>query len=280
MTAVDAVVPSAAPTGRPGELHPPGPAGISAAARVVVGPGRQGRPRLLERTTRPPLGMTLAGGDLYLMGTAGGPHGGDDLSTEVVVTPGTELTVRSVAATVALPGDGSRSRQRLRVDVGEGATVRWVPEPLVAAAGCHHRADTVVDLAADARLVWREELVLGRTGEPAGRLFASLRITRNGRPLLVHALDTSLPGWQGPAVTAGARVVGLLVVVGPDADALPDGPVAGRFAVAHPEPHLAVVMGLAADHATWRRTLAQVLGAAPPADGAPTRSSLPGKGTR
>ena len=145
--------------------------------------------------------MTLAGGDLYLMGTAGGPHGGDDLSTEVVVAPGTELTVRSVAATVVLPGDGSRSQHRMRVDVGEGATLRWVPEPLVAAAGCHHRADTVVDLAADARLVWREELVLGRTGELAGRLFASLRITRSGRPLLVHALDTSLPGWQGPAVT-------------------------------------------------------------------------------
>ena len=83
--------------------------------------------------------MTLAGGDLYLMGTAGGPHGGDDLSTEVVVAPGTELTVRSVAATVALPGDGSRSQHRMRVDVGEGATLRWMPEPLVAAAGCHHR---------------------------------------------------------------------------------------------------------------------------------------------
>ena len=209
MTAVDAVVPSAAPTGRPGEVHPPGPAGISAAARVVIGPGRRGRPRLLERTTRPPLGMTLAGGDLYLMGTAGGPHGGDDLSTEVVVTPGTELTVRSVAATVALPGDGSRSQQRLCVDVGEGATVRWVPEPLVAAAGCHHRADN-----------------------------------------------------------------------DQQADELPDGPVAEQLAIAHPEPHLAVVMGLAADHATWRRTLAQVLGATPPAEGAPTRSSLPGKGTR
>ena len=266
-------------TAVPSTAGPRGPTGITAAARVVVGPGRNGRLRLRETTTRPPLGLKLSGGDLHLLGTAGGPHGGDDLSTEVVLDPGTTLTVHAVAATVALPGDGTASRQRLRVDVGEGATLHWWSQPLVAAAGCDHIADTIVDLAPGARLVWRDEVVLGRSGEQAGRLASTLRITRDGRPLLVHGLDTGRPGWVGPAVTAGARVVGLLVVVGPDAAGLPDGPVTDRVVVAHPAADLAVVSGVVADHATWRRILAQVL-ATPPAEGAPTRSSLPGNGTR
>jgi hypothetical protein len=37
--------------------------------------------------------------------------------------------------------------------------LRWLPEPTIATAGCHHRAAARIRLAAGARLVWRDELV-------------------------------------------------------------------------------------------------------------------------
>ena len=190
-----------------------GPAGVRARCDVVVGLGPRG-PRLHTVATSPPLGVRLAGGEVWLAATAGGPHGGDDLTTNVRVLAGTTVTVRSVAATLALPGDGTASHARLHVTVEAGAHLRWLPEPLVAAAGCDHHADAVVELAGDASLVWREEVVLGRVGEAPGALRASVRIVRDRLPVLVHGLDTTRPGWDGPAVTAGHRVVGLAAAVG------------------------------------------------------------------
>lgn len=230
-----------------------GPGGVQAHARVVVEPGRSG-PRLRQVTTRPPLGVRLAGGEVWLAATAGGPHGGDDLTTEVLVTAGTTVTVRSVAATVALPGDGTPSRSRVHVIVEPGARLEWLPEPLVAAAGCDHRAAATVDVAADATLLWREEAVLGRSGEPAGALRSTVRICRDGRPVLVNGLDTTRPGWDGPAVTAGAGVVGMVVVLGGDDE--PAEPDRGSaLALSRPEDGIVVVSGTAPHHAAWRSGL-------------------------
>jgi urease accessory protein len=187
---------------------------MRAEARIVLDADHAGRLFARELVTPAPLGARLAGGELHLLGTAAGPLGGDRLRLTLELRPGVRATVRSVAAAVAQRGDGSVSRHDVEVAVGADAHLAWEVQPLVAAAGCHHEASATVRLAPGASVVWRDELVLGRSGEPPGRCTSTLRVVRDGGVVLHHALSTATPGWSGPAVTAGAKVIGQRAVVG------------------------------------------------------------------
>lgn len=232
--------------------------GIRAAGEVVIGRGRGVRPRLARLRTTAPLGVVLSGVEVVLMGTAGGPLGGDDLALDVTVLPGVDVTVRSVAATIALPGNGAPSQQRFTVAVGAGATLRWLPEPVVAAAGCDHHVSADVSMAEGAALLWRDELVLGRTGEPPGALTSTLRVVRTGVPLLHNAVGTHDPGWAGPAVTAGARVVATVLHVGPSSDTLTPSCGPG-CAVARLGPDVVLASSLGQDRRSATAALGTVL---------------------
>jgi urease accessory protein len=226
---------------------------MRAAARIVVDAAPDGRVRVRELRTPAPLGARLAGGELYLLGTAAGPLGGDRLHLEVVVTSGASLTVRSVAAALAQRGDGTRSTHHVEVTVEDGAHLDWLVEPLIAAAGCDHRATATVHLGRGGSVAWRDELVLGRSGEGPGRCVSGVRILRDGVPVLHHELSTAAAGWEGPAVTAGAKVVGQVAVVGrPAAPTRTPGP---RAAWLHLADDVGLAVALADDHATLLRDL-------------------------
>jgi urease accessory protein UreH len=62
--------------------------------------------------------------------------------------------------------------------------------------------------------------VLGRAGQRGGRFRGELTVEHDGVPLLAHALllDGADPVLTGPAGTGGARVVGMLTVVGEGID--------------------------------------------------------------
>jgi len=189
---------------------------VVARARLVA-ERRDGRTRCSVLRSQPPLTMRPTAEALYLVGTAAGPLGGDDLRLHVTVSPGAELTVRSVAATTLLPGaHGGRSSARVDVAVGAGGSLRWQPRPVIVTAGADHVATTTIDLAGGARLWWREEVVLGRHREAPGSLLQRLRVNVAARPLLRNdlALGPRWPGSLGPAGTAGARAVGMILAVG------------------------------------------------------------------
>ncbi|MFC8850494.1 MULTISPECIES: urease accessory protein UreD [unclassified Micromonospora] len=202
---------------------------MRARARVVACADGRGGTRLTELRGESPLLLrsTAAEGGLatvYVVGGAAGPLGGDDLLLEVEVGPGAALRVGSVAASVALPGrPGAASRMRVHAVVQAGATLHWVPEQLVAAAGCDHIAEARVELAAGARLTWRDELICGRYGESPGDAVVRTSVDHDGRPLLRQsmAVGPSAPGWAGPAVLGGASATGSLLLVEPDAPAGP-----------------------------------------------------------
>ena len=180
-------------------------------------------PLLLRRTAA--LGPVAS---VRLVGGAAGPLGGDDLRLTVEVGPGARLVLRTVAASVALPGpNGAASRVSVEATVAAGGRLDWYPEPLVAAAGCHHLATARVTLAEGAALAWREELVCGRHGEQPGDATVALSVTYDGRPLYQQelAVGPSAPGWAGPAVLDGARVVGATLYVHPGWSARPPTPV-------------------------------------------------------
>ncbi|MGH9178831.1 MAG: urease accessory protein UreD [Acidimicrobiales bacterium] len=177
-----------------------------------------GATRFTTLRSGPPVTLrATAGGMLYLAASAAGPLGGDEVDVEVEVGAGARLEVRTVAATLLLPGPGDApSTTTQQVTVGEGAELHWLPEPAVAVRGCDHRTVTRIDLAAGARLLWREEVLLGRHGEKGGSVLQRLHIDRAGAPLLrtEHAIGTRWPGSEGPAGSGGWRAVGVVVLVG------------------------------------------------------------------
>jgi urease accessory protein len=234
---------------------------MRATARLVAVAGEAGGTRMAVLRSQSPLVLRRTGpADVHLVGGAAGPLGGDELRLDIDVGPGAELRLRTVAASVALPGgDGSASRLELRARVAAGARLEWLPEPLIAAAGCCHVAAATVDLAAGARLVWREELVCGRYGEEPGDARLALAVDYDGGPLYRNALAVGpgAPGWHGPAVLGGARAAGSVLLVEPAwAEHPPAATVLGPTAAVLPLAGPAVlVTATAPDALTLRRHL-------------------------
>ncbi|MDJ1138069.1 urease accessory protein UreD [Streptomyces iconiensis] len=215
VTPVAAVAPAAAA----------GPAGVRAHVRITAasdGRGGTALPLLsgegpfAPRRTR---SADPARARVTLVGAMSAPLGGDRLTVETRVEAGAALRLDSSAAMIALPGRvPGHAEYGVRLTVGEDAYAHWLPEPLISARGSDLRQHLVVDLAPTARLVLRDEQVLGRTGEEPGRLSTRLTVRVAGRPLLDQQLDygPGAPGWDGGAVLgAGHRAVGQLLVVDP-----------------------------------------------------------------
>ncbi len=190
---------------------------MRAHARIVAEADGTGGTRLPVLASAVPLVLRRTGPDeVHLVGGAAGPLGGDELRLSIEVGPGARLRLRTVAASVALPGP-TPSLSTVDVRVAEGGRLDWLPEPLIATVRCRHRVRSTVDIAAGGTLLWRDELVCGRYGEPAGEAAVGTWVTLAGRPLLRQDLSIGpgAPGWDGPAVLGGARVVGSLLVVCP-----------------------------------------------------------------
>ncbi|UWP83880.1 urease accessory protein UreD [Dactylosporangium fulvum] len=181
---------------------------MRAAARVVAAADGDRTALVVLKGEAPLLPRRTGPNEVHFVGGAAGPLGGDELRIEIEVGAGAVLHVRTVAASIALPGrDGAWSRLAVHASVAAGGTLVWLPEPLVAAARCRHRAESTVDLEPGATLVWREELVRGRHGEPSGEVELSTTVRRGGRPF--HRSDLVLD--DSPAVLGGARVFATLV---------------------------------------------------------------------
>lgn len=152
---------------------------------IVAAPGRLPRIEAVGG-----LAARYTGADtVHLIGTAATPLGGDELDIRVVVLPGARLTVRSVAATIALPSARTpMSVGHWHFEVGAGAELDVDPEPMIVAGGACHHTVTTVRLAADARLRLRERVQLGRSGEDDGAWRGDLIADLDDLPLLRHRL--------------------------------------------------------------------------------------------
>ncbi|WP_106258756.1 urease accessory protein UreD [Actinomadura rubrobrunea] len=226
------------------------------AARAAVAAERDahGRTRCTRLRSDGPLALRETAEGVHLVGAAAGPLGGDVLELDVAVGPGARLAVRSAAAALVLPGDGT-SRLTVRARVGPGARLDFAPEPTVAAAGCDHRSAAEIALAEDATLRWREEIVLGRHGERPGRLRGRLDVAIGRTPLLRHELRVG-DGHGARAVLGDAGAAGSVLLVRP-----------GLAREAHVEDGLAVlplahpsgvlITAVAPDAALLRRRLAR-----------------------
>lgn len=211
------------------------PSGVRATARITAAPDGRGGTALPVLLGDGPLaprrtwatGTQATQARVTVVGAMSAPLGGDRLALNVTVEPGARLRVGSAAATVALPGrTGDHATYDIHLTVHQNAELHWLPEPLISVEGSDLRLTTRIDLSPGARLILREELILGRTAEPPGRLSARLHV-RLGDGLLLDqeiALGPGAPAWSGPAVLHAHRATGQLLVVDPAYEEKPPPP--------------------------------------------------------
>lgn len=227
---------------------------MKARAVVVAELDGYGRTRLTTLRSEPPLTLRPTSTALYVATSAAGPLGGDDIALHVTVGPGATLTVRTVAAAVALPGArGDTSTLRLHL-TAEGH-LDFLPEPTIVADNASHH--TEISAQVTGGLILREEAILGRHGERGGRYRSSVYVDLAGLPLLRSdlTLDGTDPVSTGPSSAIAARATGSILYAGTAVPATPP-PAATTTAAALPlAGHGLLVTATAADGRTLRQRL-------------------------
>ncbi|MCK0195530.1 urease accessory protein UreD [Ancylobacter sp. 6x-1] len=165
--------------------------------------------------------------EAVLLNTGGGIAGGDTIANEIHARTGTRLTVTSQAAEKVYRSDGAVSALDVALWVEAGARLDWLPQPTILFDAAHVERRIAADIAADARLLMIEQVILGRTarGErfQTGRLSDSWRIRRDGRLIYAdgfHLGADAAATLARPAVTGGWPAFATLLLVAPGAEDL------------------------------------------------------------
>ena len=125
---------------------------------------------------------------VHLVSAAATPLGGDSLDIRVIVEPGARLLVRTVAATVTLPGATTLESQAIwTLEVAGDLDVD--PQPTVVAAASRHFTSTRLELTGSGRVRLRERIQIGRSDERQGFWSGSLHADVDGSPLLRHRIE-------------------------------------------------------------------------------------------
>jgi urease accessory protein len=204
---------------------------VRTAVEIVARAGPGGRTVLPVLRASGALAARQTGpATVHLVGTAAGPLGGDTVELTVTVAAGARLRVRSAAATMVLPSTVDRpSRTALALDLAGALDLAL--EPAVVTARATHVSTVDAALAGEAELRLTEQVVLGRAGEGPGRWTGTVRVERDGRPLLhtSQELGPGAAGWAHP-FTPRAYVSELVL------DGSAAGPEVGEDSVRLPLP--------------------------------------------
>ena len=187
---------------------------------IVARPGPGGRTVLPVIRAGGQLAVRRTGpGTVHLVATAFGPLAGDDVEISLVVEEGAALAVRSVAAAIALPARGAPASSAQRITASVAGTLDLGLEPTVVAAGAQHLTELVADVGSAGVLTATEQVLLGRTGEEPGRWTGTVRVVREGRPLL-HTTVGLGPGARAWLPPVTPRAYASTVHIGSPADVL------------------------------------------------------------
>lgn len=165
--------------------------------------------------------------EAVLINTAGGLTGGDRLGWRAEAGPGAALTLTTPACEKVYRARDGRAETTVALTLGAGARLDWLPQETILFDGGALSRRLEADLAADARLLVVEAVVLGRTamGESVrrGELRDRWRIRRDGR--LIFADDLAFSGAVADLadrapLLAGGRAFASLLLVAQDAERL------------------------------------------------------------
>jgi urease accessory protein len=109
-----------------------------------------------------------------ILNPTGGLVGGDRLSIEVEATAGAHAVLTTPSATRVYRTEGEDSTQSVRIAIGPGATVEWVPDHTIPFAGSSFRQTLDVEMDESARLILVDAFSAGRIGRGEAWQFALL----------------------------------------------------------------------------------------------------------
>jgi urease accessory protein len=163
--------------------------------------------------------------EAVLINTAGGVAGGDRFALDITADADTRLVVTTAAAEKVYRTLGPDSTIDVKLSVAPGASLAWLPQETILFDRARLARAIEVSVAADARLLMAEAVVLGRTGMgetvEQGALADRWRVRHRGR--LVYAETVRLDGaiahrMAAPAVgKGGAAIATVLIVPGDEA---------------------------------------------------------------
>ncbi|MDV7145029.1 urease accessory protein UreD [Tropicimonas sp. TH_r6] len=163
--------------------------------------------------------------EVVFLNTAGGLTSGDRLSYRLDVPAGVRVTGTTQTAERAYEANAGAARVDCQLTAGAGASLDWLPQETILFDRASLERETRIALEGDARLLFCETLVFGRTamGESVDRLWLRDRrdVTRDGKPVLVDAVrmnGESLALAGDPAMLGEARAVALVALVCPGAE--------------------------------------------------------------
>ena len=163
--------------------------------------------------------------EAVLLNMAGGLTGGDRMHLEVTLADGAEATLTTAAAEkIYRARDGEASAIGVKLALGAGARLAWLPQATILFDGSRLDRRTEVQLAGDARFLGVESLIFGRQamGEDVyhGACRDAWRIRRDGALIFADTFRVGgaiAAALDRPATLAGARAAAMLIYVAADA---------------------------------------------------------------
>ncbi len=162
--------------------------------------------------------------EVVFLNTSGGLTGGDRLDYALTLAPGLRATATTQTAERAYRSAAGTARAEVRLSVGTGGWLDWLPQETILFDGASLERDIRLDLGAGAGCLFLESVILGRhaMGETVtGLHFRDNRlIRREGQPVWAELLEIDtrvLERKDNPAILGGARAMATLALVRPDA---------------------------------------------------------------
>jgi urease accessory protein len=161
--------------------------------------------------------------EAILINTAGGMTGGDRLSWHGRAGPNARLTLTTQACEKVYRSSGGQARVEVGLEAGAGSYLAWLPQETILFDDSAFFRDMTVDLAADARCLLVESLILGRAemGEVVDNtdFRDRWRVSVDGR--IVHAEELHISGNAARALArratgGGAGAMASLLLIGDD----------------------------------------------------------------
>lgn len=160
-----------------------------------------------------------------LLHPPGGIAAGDSLDISIDCGPATQVLLSTPGAGKWYRSEGAAATQRVRLQVGVGATLEWLPQETIFFDASRAQLDMQVELDAGAGFIGWDILCLGRSasGErfDRGLIRSTIRIRREGR--LLWQERTRLAGadalLRAPTGLNGATVCATLWLASPALDA-------------------------------------------------------------
>ncbi len=132
---------------------------------------------------------------VYLLHPPGGVVGGDRLRMEIEAAADARLLVTTPAATKIYRSAGAASEIDILIQVGEGASMEWLPMETLLFGASRLQQTTTIELTPQSRFCGWEMVSLGRpmSGDDysSGEYRARLSIRVDGAPVLIERMDLS-----------------------------------------------------------------------------------------